>query len=273
MSTLTIYRELEQRSPEWYAARCGLVTASTVGRLITQGPPDPVSVTCTECSAPADEPCISLRGGSPIKTMHPARHALAASQPDVLGLADNETSRGLILTLAAERITGHAEDTPMTSDMWRGVMAEPIARDAYAESAKAEVEEIGFMVRHFDGCSIGWSPDGLVDSSGGIEIKAPRAKGHIQTVLDDAVPAQYMPQIQTALLVSGRAWCDFVSFHGGLHLWTKRVTADPAWQAAIKAAALHAEQQITDITERYRAATDGLPMTERIPDPYEEMVI
>ena len=33
--TLTIYRELEQRTPAWYAARAGLVTASAVGKLIT----------------------------------------------------------------------------------------------------------------------------------------------------------------------------------------------------------------------------------------------
>src|SRR5690606_15930159 len=41
MNDLTIYRELEQRSPEWLAARAGLVTASVVGRLITDGKPDP----------------------------------------------------------------------------------------------------------------------------------------------------------------------------------------------------------------------------------------
>lgn len=33
--TLTIYEDLEQGSDEWLAARCGLVTASTVGQLIT----------------------------------------------------------------------------------------------------------------------------------------------------------------------------------------------------------------------------------------------
>ena len=33
--TLTIYKELEQGSDEWLAARCGLVTASNLGKLIT----------------------------------------------------------------------------------------------------------------------------------------------------------------------------------------------------------------------------------------------
>lgn len=33
--SLTIYDQLEQGSDEWLAARCGLVTASTIGQLIT----------------------------------------------------------------------------------------------------------------------------------------------------------------------------------------------------------------------------------------------
>lgn len=33
--TLEIYEDLEQGTPEWLAARCGLVTASVVGQLIT----------------------------------------------------------------------------------------------------------------------------------------------------------------------------------------------------------------------------------------------
>jgi hypothetical protein len=33
--SLTTYREMEQGSPEWFAARCGIVTASVVGKLIT----------------------------------------------------------------------------------------------------------------------------------------------------------------------------------------------------------------------------------------------
>ena len=33
--TLHIYEELEQGTDEWYAARCGIVTASVVGQLVT----------------------------------------------------------------------------------------------------------------------------------------------------------------------------------------------------------------------------------------------
>ena len=59
----------------------------------------------------------------------------------------------------------------------------------------------------------------------------------VQTILDDAVPAENMAQIQCGLWVSGRAWCDYVSYSSGMPLWVKRVTRDEAWIAAIQAAA------------------------------------
>lgn len=272
MNDLTIYRELVQRSPEWIDARAGLVTASAVGRLIVDGKPDPTGFVCVECSAPAGEPCIGVRG-KPIKTMHPARHAAADAAPKVLTVADNDTSRGLIATLAAERITRNVESTPMTSDMWRGVLAEPFARDTYADWRGVTVEEVGFIVRHFDGYDLGYSPDGLVGDDGLIEVKAPRAKTHVATIVDDTMPAHHMAQIQCGLLVTGRKWCDFISFSGGMPLYPKRITADPAWAAVIQAATHAAETAITATLDRYTQAIDGLPMTEALPDPYAEITV
>jgi hypothetical protein len=272
--TLHEYRDVLQRSPEWFELRCGLVTASTIGALITAAAPGADAYECPECAAPPAEPCISLRGGTPIKTMHSGRttaaaDAAATAEP-VLRVADNDTSRALIHTLAAERIRRAGEDTPMTSDMWRGVDSEPYAREAYERHAGVEVVEIGFQIRDLDGARIGYSPDGLVGDDGCIEIKAPRAKTHVATVLADDVPAQYVPQLQAALFVSGRAWCDFISFAGGLHLFPKRVYPDASWQAVIRDAVLTAEARITDLTSRYAKAVEGLPLTEPIPD-YNEV--
>lgn len=264
MSELTVYPEMEQRSDEWFAARAGLVTASTIGRLITHGKPDALTFECAECSAPSGEPCIGVRG-KPIKTMHPARHAAADAAPKVLTVADNDTSRGLLATLAAERITGHVEDLPMTSAMQRGLDEEPFARDAYAEHF-APVEEVGFLVRDFSTFRIGCSPDGLVGDVGMIEIKSRAGKKQVQTVLADQVPPENYAQLQCALLVSGRQWIDYVSFSGGLPLWVKRVRPDTEWFAAINAAAAHAEVVMTDIVDRFTKATDGLPVMERVLD-------
>jgi hypothetical protein len=180
-----------------------------------------------------------------------------------LKVASNDTSRALTATLVAERITGWTEDTPMTSDMWRGVDSEPIARDIYSGHYQ-QAQEVGFMVREEDGWTLGYSPDGLVGFDGLLEIKAPRAKGHLNTILADSVPPFYMPQLQAGLLVSGRDWIDYCSYVGGMPLFVKRVYPDPDWFAAIEAACIQFEANAAEIVATYRTATQGCPTTERI---------
>jgi hypothetical protein len=180
-----------------------------------------------------------------------------------LKVADNDYSRGLTTTLAAERITGWTEETPMTSDMWRGVESEPFARELYAEHF-APVTEVGFMSRGEDGWTLGYSPDGLVGDDGLIEIKAPRAKTHLRTILADEVPTHYMPQLQAGLLVSGRKWIDFVSYVGGMPLYRKRVEPDPAWFAAITAACVAFEANVAQIVADYQQRVADMPKTERL---------
>jgi hypothetical protein len=109
--TLTTYTELEQGTDEWLAARCGIVTASVVGQLITKGAPDALSVACPKCEAQAADPCMSTarKVPSPVKTIHDERSAVASSLPPVYKVATGDMSRTLALTLAAERITGNVE--------------------------------------------------------------------------------------------------------------------------------------------------------------------
>ena len=257
--------ELVQGTPEWHDQRRGLVTASVVGKLISIDSPDALTVTCPKCLAVAASPCISTarKVPTPIKTIHDARAAAASNLPPVYTVATNDTARGLINTLVAERISGFTEDTPMTGDMWRGVECEPFARDKYAEHV-APVIETGFMVRDDWGFRIGYSPDGLVGDDGLIEIKAPRAKTHVATILADRVPPYYMAQLQTGLLVSGRKWIDFVSYCGGLPLWVKRVHPDPAWHEAIVAAVAQFEKAAEQMVAAFDDKTKDMPATERI---------
>lgn len=263
--TLHILPDLEQGSPEWHDQRRGIVTASVVGKLLTSASPDALTVDCATCSALAGSPCMSkakIKTPTPIKTFHPERAAFAASLPPEITVANNDTSLALTTTLVAERIAGFTEDGPMTSDMWRGVECEPIARDAYSQH-HAPVTEVGFMVEDRWGFRIGYSPDGLVGDDGLIEIKAPRAKSHLASVLADTVPAYNMAQLQTGLLVSGRKWIDFIPFVGGLPLWVKRVYPDPAWHEAIVAAVAAFETTAAEMVAAYTHATTGLPVTER----------
>lgn len=265
--TVTLYEQLEQRSPEWYAARCGIVTASVMSSLVTAGSPDARTVACPKCNSTAGEDCQALgrKETTYIKSIHDERTKAAADLPPVYVPADNDTSRALILALAAERITTHTEDSYLTRDMERGIYSEPYARDLYAQHhADEPVREIGFAVRNFGDFKIGYSPDGLVGERGLIEVKAPRQKGHLGAIVRGEVPAHHMAQLQTGLLVLEREWIDFISYAGGMRLWTKRVTPDPAWRAGILAAAEKAEQQIREHIDTYHRATEGQPFAERI---------
>ncbi|MGN6589475.1 MAG: lambda exonuclease family protein [Sphingomicrobium sp.] len=216
--SLQVFDELEQGTDEWLAARCGIVTASVVGQLITP------------------------------KTVKPAA---------------NDTSRGLTASLVAERITGYTEPTFTSADMERGTLSEPYAREIYGEHY-APVTEVGFMVRDLGEFKLGYSPDGLVGEDGLIEIKAPRQKTHLATILADEVPLEYMAQCQAGLLVSGRKWLDFISYCGGMPLFVKRVLPDERWQEAIELALVIFEGNAMQMIASYEAAVKGRPATERI---------
>lgn len=263
--SLTVYRDLEQRSEKWFEVRRGIVTASAVGKLVSIESPDSSTVGCPTCKADADSPCISAarKTPTPIKTFHDDRQAAASNLPPVYKVADNDTSRALTATLAAERVAGFTEDMPMTRDMFRGVWSEPFARDLYS-GHYGQAVEVGFMRRDEAGWSLGYSPDGLVGDDGLIEIKAPRSKTQFLTAIGDEVPAHYMAQCQAGLLVTGRKWLDFMSYVGGMHVYTKRVYPDPQWFAAIEAACRTFETNAEAMVADYLKRVEGRPVAPRI---------
>lgn len=192
--------------------------------------------------------------------------------PKTKQIAANDKSRSIVTQLVAERITGYTDPTYIGDDMLRGIEDEIKARDLYAEFYERDVRQVGFHLRKEDTWQLGYSPDGVVGDDGLIEVKSRRSKFHLATILADEVPAEFMPQCQAALLVTGRPWLDFISYSGGMPMWHKRVLPDPAWHEAIAAAAEQFEQTAAEMVADYTAKTAGLPATERTPD-YHEMVI
>lgn len=221
--TLTIYdaADIPQGGTEWLEARRGIVTASTVGKLLTS----------------------------------------------TGKVANNDTSRTLIETLALERITGRVETMRPTFDMARGTALEPSAREVYAER-NAPVSEVGFGRIDQDGYSFGGSPDGLIgDGYGGLEIKCPKPSTHFRTILEGEVPRIYLPQIHGNMLVFDAEWWDFMSHDPGQPPFIKRVHRDTQWDDLIAGTARYAEDTITALTDQYRRNTRGNPATEYF-DPF-----
>jgi putative phage-type endonuclease len=186
--------------------------------------------------------------------------------------ANNATSRTAIYKLLAERITGESESSFYNDDMMRGHMLEPGARDLYAKHTSREVRECGFVTRRTNGIQLGYSPDGLVGDDGIIEIKAPLPKKHLASMLSDSVPSEYVSQVQTGLAVTGRQWCDFISYAPGLPLFIKRVPRDEITIAQLVLAAQAAEEILAGLMVRYQEAAEQFPATEPI-QPEQEIVI
>jgi len=185
--------------------------------------------------------------------------------PKTIKPASNDDSRGLLAMLVAERITGWTDPTWISNDMQRGIDDEPRAVDVYSEHY-APVTTTGFMVRDDWGYPVGYSPDGLVGDDGLIEVKSRRQKKQVQTVLADEVPIENMAQIQCGLVVSGREWCDYISYSGGMHMYVKRVVPDPRWWAAIADAVDAFETTAAQMVADYESKTQGLAQTERVID-------
>lgn len=180
--------------------------------------------------------------------------------------ANNDKTRSHLYELLAQRITRYVEPMYVSDDMLRGVEDEFYARQAYSEH-HAPVEQVGFVTNDRWGFTIGYSPDGLVGKDGLIEIKSRRQKYQVQTIIENltggTIPADYVMQAQTGLLVSERDWLDFISYSGGLPMCVVRVWPDDAVQGAIIEAAAAFEAKLAECLEIYRSASVGLIPTER----------
>ena len=217
---IQIHRDLVQGSDQWLAARCGILTASEMCRIITP----------------------------------------------TLKVARNEKASAHLFELLAQRITNYVEPHYISDDMLRGQVDEIEARLLYAKHY-APIDEVGFITNDEWGFTIGYSPDGLVGDAGLIECKSRRQKFQAETIIAGEMPDDFAIQVQTGLLVSGRQWCDFVSYCGGMPMATIRVHADDVIQDAIIEAATDFELRMSKMLERYQTAlTNGrlIPTERRI---------
>lgn len=131
--------------------------------------------------------------------------------------------------LACERLTGKPAESFHSKDMDRGNEIEPQARAAYAFMRDVDVTQVG-LIMHPTISEAAASPDGLVGDDGLVEFKSPKMATHINTILTEKIPGEYLTQCQWQMSCSGRQWDDCVSFHPdmppNLQLFVKRVPRD-----------------------------------------------
>lgn len=119
-----------------------------------------------------------------------------------------------------ERLTGEMPESYVNDYMRRGSELEPLAREKYELETFNSVRQVGF-IEYSEW--FGYSPDGLIEDNGLIEIKCPKFSTLIDFALNKKIPKEYEYQMQGGLFVSEREWCDFVMFHPKMQILITKV--------------------------------------------------
>jgi putative phage-type endonuclease len=176
--------ECDQGSEAWYAARCGVPSASNFDMILT------------------------TKGER------------------------SKQRQKYMYRLAGERVCGIPEEAYQSAAMARGKEMEAEAREFYEFAKGVDVRQVGFCMD--DNAPFGASPDGLVGDDGCLEIKCPIIATHVGYLIENMVPLDYFQQTQGQLLVTGRIWCDFVSYYPGIKPLIIRVNREEPFIKILK---------------------------------------
>ncbi len=120
-------------------------------------------------------------------------------------------ARDYACKLAAETVlNAQLDDMASTKWMQRGKDLEAEAVGAWEFASELTAEPVGFITT--DDGQIGCSPDRLVGEDGLLEIKCPAPQTQVSYIVD-GMPAEYIPQVQGQLFVTGRKWCHWFAYH------------------------------------------------------------
>ena len=135
------------------------------------------------------------------------------------------TSRaGYVNGLIAEKVTGQIPEGFDNYWMARGRELEPDAKAFFEFERRCTIRDVGFCKHDEYECGI--SPDGLIDSDGGLEIKCPADATQVKYFRAGVLPNEYKAQVQGCLWITKRKWWDFLSYHPSLPPLLIRVERD-----------------------------------------------
>lgn len=117
--------------------------------------------------------------------------------------------------------------------MREGTIREAESRRWYSLEMDQDVQQVGFCLT--DDGRFGCSPDALVGEDGALELKNPSATTHVAWLDEGVLPDEHRAQTHGHILVTGRSWCDWVSYCPPLPALRIRVTPDDFTEAMRKA--------------------------------------
>ena len=167
----------------------------------------------------------------------------------------------LMHDLAIATITGKPTETVTTAAMANGTRQEPIARTTYELVKDVSVKEIMF-IDHPKLRKCGFSPDGLVNDDGLIEIKSPLPKTHLEYMETGIIPPPYYTQIHWGFAcMPERRWADFISFCDAmpheLRIYIKRVNRDDTYVHKLEREAVKFIEELDALIENLRGKIEA----------------
>ena len=188
--------DVEQGSPEWLAARRGVITATRAQAIFGRG----------------QSKWKGFRFTVPLQASEDAIAEIAMERQDHSGKPN---------------VTGAA--------LRRGHDFEDEARDAYT-FATGQVVDLCGLALHDDYDLFGCSPDGMVGQRGMMQIKVPTSvRKHVSYLKTGFHAAEYGWQLFHEMFVMERDWTDCVSYcpeaGPGLQLAIHRLYAPRSWKA------------------------------------------
>lgn len=156
--------------------------------------------------------------------------------------------------VALERVSGAPAD--MTFENWQmreGHVQEPIARASYERLTGNLVDEVGAFATDDD--LFLYSPDGLIDGDGLLEVKTLFSPERIMTIVGNGDTSDFEDQCMFGLWLTGRQWIDLVVWVPALnHMSIKRITRDEDAIEALEADLMAFARLVTQYETTLRAA-------------------
>lgn len=137
-----------------------------------------------------------------------------------------------LYTLAGEAVAGAKSGTYQSAAMFRGEAFEAEGIEFYAIThPEAVLSPVGVCLT--DDEKVAASPDSFIDEDGQLELKCPMIHTHVEYLINGKLPTEYFTQVQGQLYVTGRKYCDFMSYYPGLDPLIIRVHPDYNFMTAL----------------------------------------
>lgn len=206
--------ECAQRSPEWRAARRGVITASEMGMFLTEDPK--CRLTKAEMlEVLAESGVVNI----PAKAKNEDLESLLPNREQYLSITEkSDSARNALICAKLGEMSGEEIPDFDTFATKRGIELEPLARAAYEEMTGCTVTEVGLILHdsayqykangqilwHGFGCS----PDGLIYEpdgrlSHGLEIKCHLPHIHVQHLFANKLPDEHKAQVHGQMAATG----------------------------------------------------------------------